>query len=228
MLLHSRPGCDTLFIETHRERVLVMKKPIRSLLLALLLAGMLSACGAKTDTPQTQSEAASSEQESPADVPSDDEAEIDPADKRIFDPYALLSADDPFLSAMRDNPIDALVPQIMKDRQTTADMAEGLYAIYDLWTAEMESSLQKLLDAMENPDRKQQIIDAQAAWEAAADACIRADKEIIGNDGWATELTVKFPYARIQTYRERTILLKYLLYLYKDDNAALQFLPVEP
>lgn len=196
--------------------------------MALLLAGMLSACAAKTDT-QTPSDATASEQEPSADPPSDsDETEIDPADRRIFDPYSLLSTDDPFLFAMRDNPIDAHVSQIMEGRETTADMAEGLYAIYDLWVAEMEASLRQLLDAIENPDLKQQMTDAQAAWEAAVDACIRADKEIIGGDGWATELSVKFPAARIQTYRERTILLKYLLYLYKDDNAAMQFLPVEP
>lgn len=214
---------------------------MKKLLLALLLAGMLSACAAKTDTPQTESNSQSDTQsvsqsappESSADGTSaDGEAEISPADRRIFDPYWQLSDGDPFLFAMRDNPIDEQVPKIMEGRETTTDMKEGLYMIYDLWVAEMEHSLQQLLEAIEDDGLKQQVTDAQTAWEAATDACIRADKEIIGHDGWATELYVKFPGARIEKYRERTILLKYLLYLYTDVSVLNpnipQFLPVEP
>lgn len=222
---------------------------MKKLLLALLLAGMLSACAAKTDTPPTESNSQSDTQsetqsgtqsvsqsappESSADGTSaDGEAEISPADRRIFDPYWQLSDGDPFLFAMRDNPIDEQVPKIMEGRETTTDMKEGLYIIYDLWVAEMEHSLQQLLEAIEDDGLKQQVTDAQTAWEAATDACIRADKEIIGHDGWATELYVKFPGARIEKYRERTILLKYLLYLYSDSSVLHpnipQFLPVEP
>ncbi|MCH5183100.1 MAG: hypothetical protein J1E00_02905 [Oscillospiraceae bacterium] len=229
---------------------------MKKLLLTLLLAGMLSACAAKTDTPQTEQETqsetqsdtqsvsqsdtpqesvsdTSSPQETSADAPSSSgETDIDPVDRRIFDPYWQLSDGDPFLFAMRDNPIDEQVPKIMEGRETTTDMKEGLYIIYDLWVAEMEHSLQQLLEAIEDDGLKQQMTDAQTAWEAATDACIRADKEIIGHDGWATELFVKFPNARIQKYRERTILLKYLLYLYTDGSVLNpnipQFLPVEP
>ena len=230
---------------------------MKKLLLALLLAGMLSACAAKTDTPQTEQETqsetqsdtqsvsqsdtpqesvsdTSSPQETSADAPSSSgETDIDPVDRRIFDPYWQLSDDDPFLFAMRDNPIDAIKPEIMKDRYKTGDMADGMYIIYDLWVAEMEHSLQELLEAIEDDSLKQELLDSQTAWEANVDAAQHVNNRLITQDGesYGTIMLVLMPCARVGAYRERTILLKYLLYLYADGfytGTIPQFLPVEP
>lgn len=231
-----------------------MKKLLRSLLLVPLLAALLSACAA-TDTPQSAPETPSDmqtgdmqstppqenvpdtslPQENSTDTSSSTgETGIDPADRWIFDPYGQLSNDDPFLFAMRDNPIDAIAPEIMEDRETTMDMAEGLYQIYDLWVAEMEHSLQQLLDAIEDDDLKQQLLDSQTAWEAYIDASQPINEKLITQNGenWGTIMLVVMPDVRIEKFRERTILLKYLLYLYTDGSVLNpnipQFLPIEP
>lgn len=235
-----------------------MKKLFRSLLLTLLLVGILSACAANLGTPQTESETsssaavsqgmqtnetqstpeqesasdASSSQEDSADIPLyGDEAEIDPVDRQIFDPYWQLSNTDPFLFAMRDNPIDAQAVKIMEDRYTTGDMREGVYMICDLWEAEMEASLQQLLDAIQNTDLQQQLLESQAAWKAYVDASQIVDDKLMTRDGedWGTIMLVTIPAARMEKYRARTILLKYLLYLYAGEYGVIpQFLPIEP
>ena len=213
-----------------------MKKLLRSLLLVLLLAGMLSACATQTETQsdtQTNGTQSDSPQESSEALPSNaDETDIDPVDQQIFDPYWQLSDTDPFLFAMRDNPIDAQVPIIMEGRYKTGDMADGLYEIYDLWVAEMESSLQQLLDAIEDADLQQQLLDSQTAWMAYIDASQPVNNRLITQDGenYGTIMLVVMPDTRIAKYRERTILLKYLLYLYTDGpftGTVPQFLPVE-
>lgn len=232
-----------------------MKKLLRNLLSALLLVALLPACAAKTDAPQsasvTPSDMSTNEtqsappqeaisdislpQESSADASSNpDEAGVDPVDRWRFDPYWQLSDTDPFLFAMRDNPIDAIAPKIMEDRVTTMDMAEGLYKIYDLWVAEMEYSLQQLLEVIEDDSLKQQLLDSQTAWEAYIDASQPVNERLITQDGenWGTIMLVVMPDIRIEKYRERTILLKYLFYLYTSESGLHpnipQFLPIEP
>ncbi len=118
----------------------------------------------------------------------------------------------------------------MQDRNTTRDMKEGLELIYACWEAEMQSTLQQLQDMVTEPELREQISESQKAWERAVDSAMQTDNDLLGKDGWATELFVKLPDARIRHYRERTIHLKYLMYLYADcssDCVALTFQPIE-
>lgn len=135
-----------------------------------------------------------------------------------YDSYYLLYENDPFVLAMKDNPIDKYAECIMENTSSTSQMMEGLTLIFEKWESEMRLTIIRLCDVLSERELDESFLHSQQSWESTVDACLASDKEIISANAWATELPLMFMEKRIELYKNRTIHLKYLLYLYTTDS----------
>lgn len=148
-------------------------------------------------------------------------------------PYYLLPEKDPFIIAMKDNPIDKYSDEIMADAETTKDMMNGLYWILQEWKTEMRATELQLLESISDETLKENMLKSQKEWEEYVNVCLSCDRDIITENSWSTDIPLMFLSKRIELFRERTIHLKYLMYLHNIDlnneavEKALSFSTIE-
>lgn len=134
-----------------------------------------------------------------------------------YNPYYLLPENDPFIVAMKENPIDKYAEEVMKNNETTQDMMSGLYLVFDEWEKELHATEAKLKETIEDKTLKEAFITSQESWTEYVNTSLACDKELITKNGWSTDIPLMFLSKRIEIYRERTFHLKYLMYLYSID-----------
>lgn len=135
-----------------------------------------------------------------------------------YDSYYLLYENDPFVLAMMNNPIDKYAECIMANLSSNTQMMEGLTLIFEKWENEMRLTIIQLCDILSERELEESFLHSQQSWESTVDVCLDSDKEIISANAWATELPLMFMEKRIELYKNRTIHLKYLMYLYTTDS----------
>jgi hypothetical protein len=206
-----------------------MKKCIISIIILAFCVIIYSSCSSEFDaisTPieisedvfsQSDIETSNSNEDSSGDSDVTDYVS-DSSYNNVYDSYYLLYENDPFVLSMKDNPIDKYAECIMENRSSTSQMMEGLTLIFEKWESEMRLTIIQLCDVLSERKLDESFLDSQQAWESTVDACLDSDKEIISANEWATELPLMFMEKRIELYKNRTIHLKYLLYLYTTDS----------
>lgn len=137
--------------------------------------------------------------------------------EEYYNPYYLLSENDPFIVAMKENPIDKYAEKVMKNNETTQDMMSGLYLVFDEWEKELHATEAKLKETIEDKTLKEAFVTSQESWTEYVNTSLACDKALITKNGWSTDIPLMFLSKRIEIYRERTFHLKYLMYLYSID-----------
>ena len=133
-------------------------------------------------------------------------------------PYYLLPENDPFVVAMKENPIDKYADEVMENAETTQDMMSGLYLVFDKWETELHATEAQLKECIEDDTLEKSFITSQENWAEYVNTSLACDKDIITQNGWSTDIPLMFLSKRIELYRERTFHLKYLMYLYCADS----------
>lgn len=161
-----------------------------------------------------------------------DDMSLDATYSYSCNPYYLLPDNDPFIVAMKENPIDKYADEVMENVETTNDMMSGLYLVFQKWEAELYATEAQLKECIEDNTLEEALIMAQENWLEYVNTSLVCDKNLIEKNGSSTDISLMFLSRRIELYRERTIHLKYLMYLYSADlndgafEEAMRFLTV--
>ena len=190
------------------------------ILITILMMCVLISCetaNCETQSNEESSKDASIHVESATDYESGsvDDNEKDTSSNQIYlndyNPYYLLSENDPFIVAMKENPIDKYAEEVMKNKETTKDMMSGLYLVFDEWEKELHATEAKLKESIEDNTLKEAFITSQESWTEYVNTSLACDKALITKNGWSTDIPLMFLSKRIEIYRERTFHLKYLM-----------------
>lgn len=130
-----------------------------------------------------------------------------------FDIYQVTDAEPLFSYAMANNSIDKKYKSELSNRSTTAELVEMEKEYINIWQHEMDTAIIHLTDLLSDSNRTA-FLSAQESWQRATEQNMEfeygvlKDKENIGSS---------FSYLYLsewrEIYRERTIRVKYILYL---------------
>lgn len=139
-----------------------------------------------------------------------------------YDFYCILCYENTFLSTMKNSIIDKKVEKFFEDAMTTVDMTEAAMKSYELWKDEMQYAIDELTKDL-TKEHQELFLEAQEKWEEYVIKNMICDKQIItGYGNYGTELQFKFPMARAELYRERTLKIKYLHFMLETDLDKLE------
>lgn len=142
-----------------------------------------------------------------------------------YDVYSFTVSDDKFSSAISDNPIDkAYIKELEED---TNELSEIERKYIQLWIEEMRASVSKYVQYLSDEDKKE-FERNQDNWEKTSVDNLNFEKDILTNSDYNLKLSSSFRYLWLselrETYRQRTIRIKYLTYLFEqnlsDDNSV--------
>ena len=178
---------------------------------ALIVALLCSCCANQQPLPETE------EAESASHDVTVSESKI----PENWDLYQITDSSPFFSTAMSDNPIDVAYKAEIDSMSTVGEFIEVEKKYIAIWQNEMDASIESFLHALTDEDAKF-FMEIQEAWLYAIDAELQATNDLLRRDAYKLQLGQESSQLLLSEkrniYRERTIKIKYLHYLFETQS----------
>lgn len=134
-----------------------------------------------------------------------------------YDFYNLMSPDDPFLIAMKDNNIDIIDYELFEQAiNTTVEMKDAANKVLELWKDEMNYAIEQLFK--DTSEEEQALFnESQTLWVEYVEKNMSYEKQLLVKYSTGSEFIFKSILGEARLYREQTIRIKYIHYMIEDN-----------
>lgn len=192
-----------------------MRKFLMAFLLLIAIFYSLTACQSHPNISETS---LSTTMETTTTRVSDSEMNVNENKQNdsISDIYGLSGSYNSFSKTMSQNPIDIQYQKDFGNAETTPTMCAVEKEYIEMWKKELAYSIENLKEELTDED-SYALDELQVEWESATLNQLSFERDMINNSDYGIHLGSAFQFTSLSQertcYRERTLRIKYLLYL---------------
>lgn len=135
--------------------------------------------------------------------------------QKFYSKYEVTDLNSTFDKIIRSNSIDKNLNDELKKSSTTQVYIETYNSYVTIWKSELNKSIE-MLEKYLNNEEKLKLLELQKNWETLIVENLQFEYDIIKNDEHNIQIGSSFNWLHektvMETYRQRTIDIKYLIY----------------